>query len=40
MALGFKTRYGFAVNPFANPTGAFVPGTNQYMRATAISDIF
>ena len=40
MALGFKTRYGFAVNPFANPTGAFVPGTNQYLRAVAISDIF
>ena len=40
MALGFKTRYGFAVNPFANAAGQFVPGTNQYMRAVAISDIF
>lgn len=40
MALGFKTRYGWAVNPFISTTNQFVPGANTYYRAAAISNLF
>ena len=40
MALGFKTRYGWATNPFVSATNTFVPGANQYYRAVEISNIF
>lgn len=40
MALGFKTRYGWAVNPFVSSTNTFVPGANPYYRAAAITNIF
>ena len=40
MALGFKTRYGWAVNPFVSSTNTFVPGVNPYYRAAAINELF
>lgn len=40
MALGFKTRYGWAVNPFVSATNQFVAGANPYYRAAAITDLF
>lgn len=40
MALGFKTRYGWAVNPFISSTNTFVPGANSYYRAAQISELF
>lgn len=40
MALGFKTRYGWAVNPFVSTTNTFTPGVNPYLRAAQISDLF
>lgn len=40
MALGFKTRYGWAVNPFISSTNTFVPGANSYYRASKISELF
>lgn len=40
MALGFKTRYGWAVNPFVSATNTFVPGANPYYRAAQISELF
>ena len=40
MALGFKTRYGWAVNPFVSTTNTFVPGANPYYRSASITDLF
>jgi hypothetical protein len=40
MALGFKTRYGFAVNPFISNTNTFVPGANAYYRAVQLTNLF
>jgi hypothetical protein len=40
MALGFKTRYGWAVNPFISANNQFVPGANSYYRAAQISELF
>lgn len=40
MALGFKTRYGWAVNPFVSITNTFTPGANPYYRAAQINDLF
>lgn len=39
MALGFKTRYGFAVNPFVSSTNTLVAGANPYYRAVAIEGL-
>jgi hypothetical protein len=40
MALGFKTRYGFGVNPFISNTNTFVPGANAYYRAVQLTNLF
>lgn len=40
MALGFKTRYGWAVNPFVSANNTFVPGANPYYRAATINELF
>lgn len=39
MALGFKTRYGWAVNPFVSPTNTMTAGTNQYYRVSQITGL-
>lgn len=39
MALGFKTRYGWAVNPFVSSNNTFVPGANPYYRAASVTNL-
>lgn len=39
MALGFKTRYGWAVNPFINKKNEFVAGENDYYRSVAVTGL-
>lgn len=39
MALGFKTRYGWAVNPFVSATNTMVAGANSYYRSVAIEGL-
>lgn len=39
MALGFKTRYGFAVNPFVSTTNTIVYGANPYYRSAQITNL-
>ncbi len=40
MALGFKTRYGWATNPFVSVNNTFTPGANPYYRAAQINELF
>lgn len=40
MALGFKTRYGWATNPFVSTSNTMTPGANPYYRAAIVSDLF
>lgn len=39
MALGFKTRYGWAVNPFVNLTNTIQPNSNMYYRVASIEGL-
>ena len=37
--IGFKTRYGYVVNPFVNTTGSVVAGENYYYRRFSVTNL-